>query len=150
MLLPAVSRPGRSSRAGFTVLELLLLAALGGGCAWWTHDRAALKQELAAERQRRAAAVEREVEAALKEAEALREQGKKLHDDPAKWQTALTGALAAVRRAEAVLDVAGDRDGPLGRRVFQARELIEKDEFDRRLFEKLERFRVLVSPRDGK
>jgi serine/threonine-protein kinase len=115
---------------GAAALVALLLA---GGVAWWwvTADRHA--RRLAAEA-RQAEAV-RGVEQALAEADLLR--GQVRAGDGVGWSK----ALAAARRAEALLEQGGDRED-LRRRVRDLLVELAAEERDRRMLARLEEVRL--------
>ena len=127
----------------------VLLAVSGAGAAalWYQHDQSVR----AADHARRAAETERDVTAALEEAESKSREAAGLHNDPVRWEAALTEAMSAVKRAEGVLNGGVDDTGRLKDRTASLRGGLEAAEKDRRMIARLEeaRFRAAGGKENG-
>ncbi len=101
---------------GLGVETLLLVLLAVGGLLWYSQ----VQKERRTEASQHAEKVEREVTTALNEAHDLAEQGRSQADRPQQWQTTLTAAEEAAKRADAVFKV-GDGTDELKQKVLGVR-----------------------------
>jgi tetratricopeptide (TPR) repeat protein len=111
---------------------LLLLLAGAVGAAYWYQQ----------ERQARRSQAEGGVRLNLKEATVLGERAWTLIDNPPSWKTTLDAALAAVQRAEAIVEQEPELvDGELAQEVAQVQARLRADEKDRVLLAAFDKVR---------
>jgi tetratricopeptide (TPR) repeat protein len=139
------ARTGRWMRRRRTLVAsvgvALFFLVLGGVGAFWWYEQ---------ERSTRRSQAESGVRLNLKEAAVLGERARTLIDNPSSWQTTLQAALAAVKRAEDILE--GEPDwavGELAQEVAQARARLQADEQDRVLLAAFDRVREEQSQYEG-
>jgi len=140
-----VAEARRRLRLTLALAATLLLAVVGvaAGALWYQDEQNARSTEHA----KRAGATERDVTAALEEATAFAKQATGLHDDPARWEAALTEARSAVERAEGVLD-SGEGTDELRKRVDAKQKELEAADKDRLMVGRLDELAVeVVEPR---
>jgi serine/threonine protein kinase/tetratricopeptide (TPR) repeat protein len=142
----AAERHARRVTVGLAAALVLGTAGLGVGGLWVQRQQA----ERLAEQVRRATETERTCQAAVQEAETHAGQARGLHDDPGRWQVALTAALAAGQRAEEALR-AGVSTEEQWAQVRAVRARLEQQERDRQFAAELETIRLRKAEiRDGK
>jgi Flp pilus assembly protein TadD len=142
----AAERRARRLTLGLAAALVLGMAGLGVGGLWVQRQQA----DRLAEQVRRATETELNCRAAAQEAEAHAAQAQRLHDDPGRWQLALTEALAAAQRAEEALR-AGVATEEQWAHVAALRARLEQQERDRQFAAELEAIRLrMAEMRDGK
>jgi tetratricopeptide (TPR) repeat protein len=120
-----VAEERKRRRLGLALaLALLVLLAGVGAVAYWYQQ----------ERQARRAQAEGGVRLNLKEATVLGERAWTLIDNPPSWKTTLDAAVAAVQRAEAIVEQEPELvGGELAQEVAQVQARLLADERDRKL-----------------
>jgi tetratricopeptide (TPR) repeat protein/tRNA A-37 threonylcarbamoyl transferase component Bud32 len=117
---------------------LLLLAGVGGAAFWYQQDREARKLQ-----------AEGGVRLNLKEATLLGERAWTLIDNPSSWQTTLDAALAAVQRAQDILEQEPELvGGELAQELEQVQARLRADERDRKLLAVYDQVRLEQSQWD--
>jgi serine/threonine-protein kinase len=117
-------------RVTLVAAAAVVLLVLGGGAAAWWYEQQQVERDK--ERALRLSETRSSVEVAVQEAVSHGERLRSLFDNPASWQTTLAAALAAIQRAETLLDREPElTNGTLGQKVQQLRARLDADEKDR-------------------